>query len=160
LKDISPPLFAQVATVGKDHTPHIRTLLVAEISSAGDLLFYSNTQSDKWKDLTLNRNISLCFYNQDNPIQTIVKGAATLVTKCIDPDFVQVNWDKLSSDVRKIYFVDRKESPQAPGNFGMILMKPDYWEFLPIKDPYFKSSKIIFRKSNSHWLKTESGVLS
>lgn len=160
IKTGTNPIFAQVATISKANTPQIRTMLLAEVTVKNEIIFYSNTESKKWENLTTNQEISICLYNHFDLTQVIIKGIASLRSLKNYPQFAQQRWVMLSPDVQKIYFPDRAETNFAPENFGIISVNPKFWEFLQVQTPYYKSEKIIFEKVGSNWVQSRADVSS
>ncbi|SCA58609.1 Pyridoxine/pyridoxamine 5'-phosphate oxidase [Chlamydiales bacterium SCGC AB-751-O23] len=70
---------AILATVSKDLQPSTRTVLIKDITKENGLLFFTNYQSNKAKDLEYNAKVSLTFYWRDTPRQCNLKGVARKV---------------------------------------------------------------------------------
>jgi general stress protein 26 len=71
-------LFCQVSTTSQNN-PHIRTMLLHDITQEGKFIFLSRTDTQKWQDLSKNPSIAIHALNLEG-VQIIVQGTATLKT--------------------------------------------------------------------------------
>lgn len=69
---------AVLATVGRDQQPSARMLLVKQIDEDG-LVFYTNLNSRKARELDTNSRASLCFWWPGLQIQVRVEGCVELI---------------------------------------------------------------------------------
>ena len=73
------PLSMVLTTVNKDGHPSSRVVLQKGFDSNG-LLFFTNYQSDKANDISVNKTVSLLFYRDDMQLQLQIQGIATKLT--------------------------------------------------------------------------------
>ncbi|MBX2802723.1 MAG: pyridoxamine 5'-phosphate oxidase [Myxococcales bacterium] len=69
---------AQLATVGADGRPHVRTILIKQVG-AGGLVFYTNVNSRKGHDLAAHPHVSLVLHFKSLERQILIAGSATQV---------------------------------------------------------------------------------
>ena len=74
------PNAMSLATTGSDGRPGVRTVLLKYYDASG-FVFFTNTESDKARQITDNPNVALLFYWQPLERQVIVRGEAEAVAK-------------------------------------------------------------------------------
>ncbi len=73
------PTAMSLATVGANHKPSLRTVLLKGIDDRG-FVFYTNEQSRKGRELLQNQAVALCFYWTLLDKQVRVEGSVTKVS--------------------------------------------------------------------------------
>jgi general stress protein 26 len=122
-------LFCQVSTVGQN-IPHIRTMLLYDITPAGHFVFLSWIDTKKWQDLTKNPLVALHALSLEKG-QIIIQGTATLKTVHDDLEFCQAYWHKMAPETQEIY---RQDGPnlvdhsRIPESFGGIIVTPNFFD--------------------------------
>ena len=99
---IKPNLPAILSTSTSNGIPSARTLYIKKVQN-NELLFFTNENSRKGKEISQNPNVSLCFFFQNSFNQIIIEGKAF----------------KADSSIAKQYFSTRSKLSQA----GAILSK-------------------------------------
>lgn len=149
------PVHAQVATITVDKAlPHVRTMVLIDITLEGYLVFSSRTDTLKWTDLQQNPQASVCFVNSTFG-QLIAEGSVTLNTKGSSL-IRQGYWDNLPRQIQNIYLFDAKEVPSTPPRmpevFGIIQIEPMFWEILSLNtNEFIKSSRIGYQLVKESW---------
>lgn len=139
-------IYAQVATNFNNH-PHIRSMLLFEITSEGYLVFLTHNQTQKWLDLNSSAHIAITLVDLQLG-QITVEGTANLKTK----DHMEIHryWKTLSFNIKKIYTDSPKK--EVPDTFGVIIVQPTSWEYLELnKIDYNKSVRKQFFMKNGLW---------
>lgn len=78
-KEPNDPNAMSLATVNKEGRPSVRIVLLKGITD-GNFIFYTNTESRKGKDLTINPQVALCFYWKSLRRQVRIEGTTEPVT--------------------------------------------------------------------------------
>lgn len=148
-------LYAQVATSIND-CPHLRTMMLYEITSENNLVFLSRTDTQKWQNLSRNSKVAVCFANPDKG-QILVEGIVTLKTMQNYPTEIKNYWNNLPPNVKEIYLYDKNlDANEIPESFGAIFIKPYFWEVLKLCRPdYIKSVRKQFHLRDETWVMQE-----
>ena len=59
---IDPLGLVQLATIGTDNTPRVRTVVFRGWSQTYEMELYSDKRSQKYYELDLNNNVEICAY--------------------------------------------------------------------------------------------------
>lgn len=86
LKIEDNPYYFTLSTVGLDGSPNARTLLIKEISN-DRILFFTNYNSLKAREIENNNNVALTFYWHKSGRQVRLKGKATKVDESISKEY-------------------------------------------------------------------------
>jgi pyridoxine/pyridoxamine 5'-phosphate oxidase len=151
-------LFCQVSTVGQG-IPHIRTMLLYDITQTGHFVFLSRVNTQKWQDLIKNPSVALHALSLEKG-QIIIQGTATLKTVHNDPPFCQAYWHKMMPEAQKIYRQDSLHLADysiIPESFGGFIVVPSFFDVLELKsNDYTKSCRLQFRLKNGKWLSSSA----
>ncbi len=144
-------LYIQVATSDNNH-PHLRTMKLYDITSKGQLVLLSRTETRKWRDLQHNPHFSACFLNLSSG-QLVAEGTVELKTYHSDPVCAIKYWEKMPEEWQSNYLRASPGTTHAiPPSFGIILAQPRSWELLePNEEDYFKSTRLLFRLIDHSW---------
>lgn len=135
-------LYCQVSTTSSRVT-HIRTMDLYHLTEDGYIALLSRTDTRKWNDLTNNPNISICIANLGHG-QITVEGSASLKTAENDFDIASYYWNNHLDQYWRDFYLKRSDRHcnEIPSSFGVIIVKPDFWEILELDvNDYSKSSR-------------------
>lgn len=139
-------IHAQVATASANR-PHLRTMLLFEITSNGELVFLTHKETQKWQDLQSSPYIATTLVNL-NYGQITVEGVASLKSKN-DTDLSRY-WESLPLYVRRIY--TSSPGTEIPETLGVIIVSPGSWEILVLNnEDYNLSVRKQFFQKNGTW---------
>ena len=127
--------------------PYIRTMRLYAVNHDGSLEFLSYMDTQKWSDWQKNPNVAGCFLNL-NFGQILVEGNVTLKTTTTHPIEAK-NIDSLPRNTQMIYM--REETKNVPESFGIINIMPNLWEILELSEPYYLSSRMLYRLVDGIW---------
>lgn len=145
----------QVATIG-NHSPHLRTMKLYDITDEGHLVLITGTNTQKWKDLLLTPKVALCLLDL-NYGQIIIEGSVSLNTQGNAAQAIESYWEDLPEFWKEIYF-SYDENPdksrnKIPDIFGVIFIQPQLCEILELeKENYLKSKRTQFQWSKGEWV--------
>ena len=72
-KEIKNPNAVALSTIGSFNRPRVRMVLMKEIKKDG-IVFFTNSESYKGKQIIGNKNVSLCFYWKSMGKQVLISG--------------------------------------------------------------------------------------
>ena len=142
-----PYWLLSMATVGLDHSPESRLLVLREVDADDFALsFHTDIRSQKWKQLGSNPDTALSGYDPINRVQVRFKGKSTLFD--YRSEMNQQVWNSLSMDRKKLCSGDIPANPVnsspdsnnqyaedlAAKNFGIIRVNIQHLDWL-ILDP-------------------------
>jgi len=152
-----PFRYGVLATVGLDHLPALRTVVLRQVSDQLGLRFYTDARSRKLEQIKKNNQVSLLFYHPKQLLQVKIEGTARLIT---DKDTLQKYWSGVQPNARKDY-----STTAAPGSsisnpdavtysaeenhFTIVEITPTSIEYLQLKRP--NHLRIQFLKNDSTW---------
>jgi len=145
-------IYCQVSTVA-NRKPHIRTMDLYDVTDDGHLILLTDTSTRKWLDLQKCNNIAICIVHIEHG-QIIVEGEATLKTSINDFSITSLYWhDALDQYWRDIYLSRSSNAEEKiPSSFGIIVVKPNFWEMLEInKQDYLRSLRKRFQLIDGTW---------
>jgi len=156
------PLFGSVATIKNDF-PRIRTMRIYEFDKKGCPILLTHTGSNKWKEFSQHRQVSVNIVSESKLLQVTVSGHLTLATTETDFEAAKHYWSMIRPDVKKIYdsrhkvgeayseLSDLAISQEPPKTFGMAYIIPSFWETLHLEDEYAKSCRYQYRLNENTW---------
>lgn len=142
------PNAAALATSTTDGKPSIRMVLVKAIDENG-FVFYTNTESQKGKELAANPEAALCFYWKSLARQVCVEGAVEPVSDA-DADAYFDTRDRMA----KIGAWASRQSEPMEGRFELEKMAAEYtakFNVGPIPRPDFWSGYRIIPRTIEFW---------
>ena len=89
----------QLATIGTDNTPRVRTVVFRGWSKSLEMLIYSDKRSQKFDELALNNNVEICWLFFKSKCQFRFRGKSTI-------DLSRENlrhWDQLGDKLKAIW---------------------------------------------------------
>lgn len=162
-------IIAQVATLSKIG-PDLRSMGLYEIDAEGRLIFLSNRNSSKWKELSSQPAISALMLSSNLESQIIARGEAELLTLTTNPDLIERFWQQTPVQARLTYLNKNEdhyvpltavEAPEhAPENFGIMRVKPNMWELLDVDfEHYHTSLRMIYTRDGDSWKATRINAI-
>ncbi len=89
----------QLATIGTDNTPRVRTVVFRGWSKSLEMLIYSDNRSQKFDELAFNNNVEICWLFFKSKCQFRFRGMST-----IDLSKEKLrHWDKLSEKSKSMW---------------------------------------------------------
>ena len=149
--------------------PSARMVLIKDILEKG-LVFFTNYNSKKAKDIDQNPNVAALFYFDSLQRQVRVEGICEKTSsKLSDTYFVSRPYESQISALASMQssVLNRKEdledtilrlklkypkSVPRPDNWGGFVIKPEYFEFW-IRGKNRAHDRVCFQKNNSGWKK-------
>ena len=89
----------QLATIGTDNTPRVRTVVFRGWSKSQEMLIYSDKRSQKFYELELNNNVEICWFFFKSKCQFRFRGKSKI-------DLSRENvryWDQLSDKSKAMW---------------------------------------------------------
>ena len=134
-KEIKNPNAMALSTIDSFNRPRTRMVLMKEIKKKG-IVFYTNSQSYKGKQIDKNKNASLCFYWKSLGKQIIIQGKVNKINE-IESDKYFHSRDKKSkigawaSDQSKVLksrlILEKKYNDFFNKFSGKEVPRPNYW---------------------------------
>ncbi|MDT7827414.1 pyridoxamine 5'-phosphate oxidase family protein [Pricia sp. S334] len=149
--------FFTLGTVGLEHLPRLRTVVLREISDELKLTFYTDKRSKKILHIKENPKVSLLFYHPKKLLQLKIEGLATIIK---DPSTLADRWTNIRPASKKDYTTatapgsdidnpDALEYLREGDYFCMVDVTPFKIEYLQLKRP--NHLRIRFSKKNEKW---------
>jgi pyridoxamine 5'-phosphate oxidase len=112
---------AAVATIGSNGGPRVRTVILRGADSdSNSLRFHTDVRSQKCRDLEINSNVSLVFYDEPSRMQVRIEGQATVHS---DGELADASWAAAQPMSRLTYSI-----MPAP---GLVIETPDAFTISP-----------------------------
>lgn len=152
-----PFRYFTLATI-QHNKPTQRTVVLRKLLDNYTLLFYTDSRTDKIKDLKNNPAFSALFYHPKQLFQLRFMGNAKIVT---DKNQLLDYWKRIPENSRKDYITQKAPSTKidnpdhisylAEKNyFTAIQLIPDTIEFLQLKRP--NHLRILYTKKDDIWV--------
>ncbi len=103
-----PFRYAVLGTTGLHNEPQLRTVVLREVSDKFVFRIFTDSRSNKIKQLVKNNQVSLLFYHAEEMLQATINGKAKIIT---DPEVIQSYWSGIGPNAQKDYTTDK-----APGS--------------------------------------------
>lgn len=95
--------YTTLCTVDEKHNPRSRTVILRNFDEENFLInIHSDSRANKIKEIEMNNNVSLNFYDDKKKIQIRIKGNAN-IKKAYKP-----SWDNLSNWSKRCYLTEKK----------------------------------------------------
>ena len=100
--------YTTLCTVDEKSCPRSRTVILRSFDEEKFLVkIHSDSRANKIKEIEMNRNVSLNFYDDKKKIQIRIKGSAEIKKS------YKKSWDNLSNWSKRCYLTEKK-----PGSYG------------------------------------------
>jgi len=140
----------QVATLFQSK-PHVRTMMLYDIAPEGQLIFLTQRDTQKWRDLMQYQECAVCFFSTDFG-QIIAEGRVSLATNKQAVDVAEKYWNVMPENWRRIYLKGSK-SEKIPDSFGVMSVIPVRWEILRINtENYLLSERKQIQWRDGAWI--------
>ena len=149
----------QIATISKDNSPKLRTVVFRGWSEADSMLIYTDRRSEKVNDININNNVEILWLFPKSKSQYRLKGEAHEIKENIK------FWDNLSEQSKATWFwpnpggklapksaYDKPKNLERPDTFNVMEVKINYVELLKLERPIHK--RWSWSKNNS-WKRVE-----
>ena len=148
----------QIATIGIDNTPRVRTVVFRGWSESYELEIYTDTRSQKYHELNLNNNVEICWLFSSSKCQFRLRGTST---KDLSNDR-HLHWNKLSQTAKSMwrwptpgdnYIIDNnndllvKTNEEESKNFSLLKIDINYVDQLLLHKPIHFRRKWIRKKN-------------
>ncbi len=166
--EVDEPNSMTLSTVDSQGRPKSRIVLIKGIEEGG-IVFYTNYDSDKGKEIAANPNVSICFFWTELERQVRIEGIAEKVSREESKAYFESRplmsqigaWTSNQSnriesrEVLEKRFEDLKErfaegNVPLPDNWGGYFVKPDYFEFWQGR-PGRLHDRICYQKDGDSW---------
>ena len=155
-----------LSTVSSDLKPTSRVVLLKGFSRLG-FIFFTNYESKKGQDISLNKNVCLNFFWNTLERQIRISGEVDKLDKLSSVEYFNSRdknsryaavFSKQSKDLdlsfdfqKHIRFkLKQNEIINKPDNWGGYLVKPDYFEFWQGREYRFHD-RLVYLKVNNNW---------
>ena len=172
-KEPNDPNAMALATADEHGAPDVRMVLLKDVSGDG-LVFYSNAESRKGRQLAVNAQAALCFHWKSLRRQIRIRGHVALVTDAESDAYFHSRprdsrigaWASQQSRPLESRFALEKAVASYTLKFGIgEIPRPPYWRGFRITPTYIEfwrdgafrlHDRIIFRRdaSDAPWTKT------
>lgn len=150
--------FATLASI-RNNQPKCRTIVIRAVENNFNIIFYTDSRSDKLEDFQNNPNASALFYNHESLLQLEVRGKAKIIS---DPEALNLHWKKVKDQSTKDYTTekgpgtrlkhpDEVEYSDGNANFSVVELIANEVEILQLKRPNHIRSR-FFKDEDSKWI--------
>ncbi|MDG3583872.1 MULTISPECIES: pyridoxamine 5'-phosphate oxidase family protein [Galbibacter] len=158
IKDVKHPFrYFTMATIGINHSPRLRTVVLREVQDDLALTIYTDKRSKKVTHLKENNNVCLLFFNHNEMLQLKVDGKAFLEA---DEKIIQHGWKQVKVSSKKDYSTSRDpgtkikdpemiEYLENVNHFAIIHIIPSKIEYLQLKKD--KHIRVLYAKEPTGW---------
>lgn len=168
VNEIMYPDAMTLATISEEGRPRARVVLMKDFSTEG-ITFYTNTLSQKGRDLAVNPYVALNFYWKTTRKQIRIEGKVSAVDSKVADAYFQTRllgsqisaWaskqsEKLESPSEfeervSQYALEFKDGPvPRPPHWSGYLVTPDLFEFWEEK-PFRMHDRTVYKRSHDTW---------
>ena len=150
--------WVQLATIGIDNTPRVRTVVFRGWSDSYEMEIYGDKRSQKFNELDLNNNVEICWLFSTEKCQFRLRGTSKIDEK---KEKFQ-HWDQLSKESRSMwswpnpgdqYVFDEKEDislvkiEDPSNNFSLLKIDITHVDQLLLDNPIHKRRRWLLQKS-------------
>lgn len=151
-----PFRYFSLATVSED-SPRLRTVVLRKFLADFNLLFYTDTRSQKVAEFRDNPKVSALFYHPKKLLQVRVDGIISFVE---DEKLLREYWNNIPENSRKDYITQlapgtkRNQNKEVAydadnPNFLALVIKAQQIEYLQLQRP--SHQRVLFTKVDGEW---------
>lgn len=155
-----------LSTVSKDCRLSSRIVLLKELTKDG-LIFFTNYNSKKGKNIAENSSISVLFYWKELERQVRIEGEAfkteklisekyfnsrpeeSKISSIISPQSKEIN-NRLELEEKRYNLKRHKKELKRPENWGGYIIYPDYFEFWQGRENRLHD-RLYYKKKDGNW---------
>mgnify|MGYP001262500383 CR=1 FL=1 len=89
----------QLATIGVDNTPRVRTVVFRGWSESFEMKIYTDKRSQKYQELSLNNNVEICWLFSGSRCQFRLRGTSRIE---LNKDCIS-HWEQLNEDSKSMW---------------------------------------------------------
>tara|TARA_Y100001968_G_scaffold241606_1_gene225171 strand:- start:3883 stop:4425 length:543 start_codon:yes stop_codon:yes gene_type:complete len=108
--------WVQLATIGVNITPRVRTVVFRGWSKSYEMFIYTDKRSNKYHELNLNNNVEICWLFSRSRCQFRFRGKSSIVSDLA----LFCHWEKLSDNSKSMW------SWPSPGDPFVLDRKKDF----------------------------------
>ena len=167
---VNEPNAMSIATVDENGCPHSRIVYLRDLGSSG-LVFFSNYDSDKGKNISSNPNVAAGFFWPELSKQVRIEGKVRKAEKKISDDYFASRprlsqlgaWaSSQSAELKNRAELEARLSEYDQKFKEMDIPRPDNWggyEFIPsyfefwLGQPSRLHDRIVYKKETDNWVK-------
>ena len=151
-----PFKYFSLATLN-ENIPTSRTVVLRDTFSDFSLVFYTDSRTEKVRQILNNPQVSALFYNPDDLIQLRLEGTAEIEA---DQKVLKNHWNSIPEKSRKDYITKRAPGSQIKNpddidyinndnHFCMVTIKTNKIEYLQLKRP--NHIRAQFHNTENSW---------
>jgi len=157
-----------IATVSEDGKPSARTVYIRDFNEEG-IVFYTNFNSRKGKELSANKNCSVLFLWEEVERQIRIEGTVEKVAEKVSDTYFSARpresqigaWasqqsekiksrEELENKLAEYTEKFKNQTVPRPPHWGGYLIKPIYFEFWQGR-PNRLHDRVVYEKRNEDW---------
>ena len=152
-----PFRFFSLGTVSKENNPCLRTVVLRNVAEDLTITVYTDSRSEKVKQIAKNANVCLLFYDAEKQIQLRIDGVVSINNL---PDSLEKIWANMHPNAKKEYITELAPGTQLEDTdeltyltdknyFCQVDIKPYQIEYLKLQSP--QHLRVRFAKVNEIW---------
>ena len=173
-EDKNHSAYGQIATLGEDKMPEVRTVHIHYRKEFDALAFSAHTASSKWKELEKHPYLSGCYFDTFRGIQFRWESKVELLDRKVKDHegFLLSMWKLMREEVRQAYWLRRDNllgtdkinkkydlNKRAPGH-GVVVCHPSSWTIYKTNpESYSKGQCTRYEIKEEKWISQEVSIL-
>jgi pyridoxamine 5'-phosphate oxidase len=158
-----------LSTVGHENKPSSRVVLLKDITKSGQLIFFTNYESRKGTEISVNNQVAINFYWPVMERQVRVEGKVKKIARNLSGQYfnsrpiesqISAILSPQSKEIKNLEvlreeaeaMIKRKEKLSIPNNWGGYAVTADYFEFWQGGSDRLHD-RIVFEKKGNDWKK-------
>ena len=146
----------QLATIGLDNTPRVRTVVFRGWSKLYEMEIYTDQRSEKYNELSLNNNVEICWIFLKSRCQFRFRGISN--TDFVNDNEKLYHWDKLDDRSKTMWlwpkpgekfnieenkYLSAKKQKKISDNFALLKIEINHVDQLILQKPIHTRRKWI-----------------
>ena len=143
---VSSSRWIQLATIGIDNTPRVRTVVFRGWSKSYEMEILTDKRSQKINELDLNNNVEVCWFFSKTKCQFRLQGKSTID----EGNDTSRHWEQLSKSSKLMWSwpspgksfvskckdeIESEKSMGMPDNFSLLKIKVNHVDQLTLNKP-------------------------